>query len=134
MFNVTVTILKATLLAGLYVFLLVVLRTIYRDMRAQSSSREPRIVALKGAAERGASRALSGVLTVGREVDPGLSLDDPFISTVHARFVPEGERFAIEDLGSTNGTFVNGIRINGAVSLKPGDRIKLGETIFQYLE
>ena len=65
--------------------------------------------------------------------DPGAAdvvLDqDPDISRRHASFSPAGDGLTVEDLGSTNGTFVNGHRLQYAVTLGTGDRVELGETV-----
>lgn len=66
-----------------------------------------------------------GVLEVGRSSDCWLTLEDEISSRVHARFHVDGEGCEIEDLGSRNGTFVNGERIARG-SLRLGDRIRIG--------
>lgn len=133
MFNLAITVLKLALLLALYAFLFAILRTIRADI---ASLREPkaRLVALKGAVSRGASFPLSREVVIGRDVEDGISFPDPYISSRHARVFADGEGFLIEDLGSTNGIYVNGRRLAGATRLRAGDRIKLGETILQFVE
>lgn len=67
-------------------------------------------------------------LMIGRQAaGVGSLADDMEISRRHARIVSDGEgRYSIEDLGSTNGTYVNGRAIEGPVTLEPGDRIEVG--------
>lgn len=134
MFNLIVTALKIALLVGLYIFLMITLRTIYLDMRTKSEQRSPRLVALKGSLARGSIYPLTGELTIGREVEAGISISDPYISTLHAKIVPFEGGFGVEDLGSRNGTLLNNGSVEERKKLKPGDRIKLGDTIFQYME
>jgi pSer/pThr/pTyr-binding forkhead associated (FHA) protein len=67
--------------------------------------------------------------TVGREGCDVL-LADPEVSRRHARIVLTGAGAEVEDLGSTNGTFVNGRRITGRTALQPGDRIAFGNTVW----
>src|SRR3954449_5930985 len=78
----------------------------------------------------GSSIALDQELVVGRST-PGLGSlgGDSEISRVHARVYhdPSGQ-LMVEDLGSTNGTFVNGNRVSGAQPLRPGDQLRVGQT------
>jgi len=68
-------------------------------------------------------------LTIGRDSSNGVAINDAEISRRHSRLSFQGGKYVIEDLGSTNGTFVNGQRLAGPVVLKPGDVISLGEQI-----
>ena len=63
---------------------------------------------------------------VGREPNASIWLDSPRVSRRHARLVVRGERAVVEDLASKNGTFVQGVRIRGPVTVDPGDRIQVG--------
>ena len=67
------------------------------------------------------------VLTIGRSRECGIVLDDPNVSRRHAELRPEGARWAVADLGSTNGITVNGSRVERAL-LEPGDEIALGRS------
>lgn len=68
-------------------------------------------------------------LTIGRDSTNAVAINDAEVSRKHARLTFQGGKFVLEDLGSTNGTFVNGQRLAGAAVLKPGDVISLGEQI-----
>ncbi len=68
-------------------------------------------------------------LTIGRDASNGVAINDAEISRKHTRLTFQGGKYVIEDLGSTNGTFVNGQRLSGPVVLKPGDVVSLGEQI-----
>lgn len=68
-------------------------------------------------------------LTIGRDSTNGVAINDAEVSRKHARLMFQGGKYVLEDLGSTNGTFVNGQRLAGPVVLKPGDVISLGEQI-----
>jgi serine phosphatase RsbU (regulator of sigma subunit) len=72
-------------------------------------------------------------IAIGRSVRNDLCLDDPFASRVHAELRREGKTVWLTDLGSANGTYVNGVRIHAAVPLVPGDRVQIGETILDVL-
>lgn len=70
-----------------------------------------------------------GITTIGRSEQNDIAIADPEVSRRHARITFQDGAFLLEDLGSTNGTFVNGRRLNTPTPLKDGDIIYLGETI-----
>jgi FHA domain len=75
----------------------------------------------------------SAPFTVGRSSANDVELrGDEFASARHARFEPRGEGVWINDLGSTNGTFVNGVKLNAPRKLRPGDVVRVGETDLRY--
>ena len=75
----------------------------------------------------------SGPLLVGREAENDVPLlRDEFSSGRHARFEPRRDGVYIEDIGSTNGTFVNGVRLTSPKKLSPGDVIRIGETDLRF--
>ncbi len=67
-------------------------------------------------------------ITIGRSARNDLCVPDPFASRVHAEVRREGGQYLLQDLGSANGTFYNGVRVEGEVVLAPGGRIQIGET------
>jgi FHA domain len=85
-------------------------------------------IARDGALE-GQRFELEGGRTIGRE-GADITLDDDQVSRSHARVSVAGSTITIEDLGSTNGTFVNGEKIDGATTLAPGDTVRIGATTF----
>jgi predicted component of type VI protein secretion system len=68
-------------------------------------------------------------LTIGRDSNNGVAINDAEVSRKHSRLTFQGGKYVLEDLGSTNGTFVNGQRLAGPVVLKAGDVVSLGEQI-----
>ncbi|MHB8088208.1 MAG: FHA domain-containing protein [Anaerolineaceae bacterium] len=68
-------------------------------------------------------------LFLGRDLTSDLVINDPEVSRRHLRFVLDGAAYRIEDLGSTNGTFIHGQRLTAPALLKPGEIITLGEKI-----
>ncbi len=78
----------------------------------------------------GATFSLEGdQLVIGRDTASAVTINDAEVSRKHARLTFQGGKYVIEDLGSTNGTFVNGQRLVSPVVLKSGDVVSLGEQI-----
>jgi pSer/pThr/pTyr-binding forkhead associated (FHA) protein len=72
-------------------------------------------------------------MTIGRSLQCDLSIpDDKFISQFHARVSLQNNSCVLEDLGSTNGTYLNGVRIIGPTKVQRGDRVALGNTIIEF--
>ncbi len=82
----------------------------------------------------GTEYPLEAGLTIGRGRSNGISLSDQFVSFMHARIYPDKHFFFIEDLGSTNGTFVNGRPIERPTQLKVRDEVVFGDTTLRYEE
>ncbi|MHB0939134.1 MAG: FHA domain-containing protein [Armatimonadota bacterium] len=78
----------------------------------------------------GRNYSLYGPLEIGRGTTCDISIPNRFVSTHHARIVPENGAWVLEDLGSTNGTLVNGEPLDSPYPLKPGDRVMVGDTEF----
>ena len=70
-----------------------------------------------------------GIITIGRDITNDIVINDPEVSRHHARLTQTGAGYTLEDLGSTNGTFVNGQRLTGARPLANGDMVGMGETV-----
>ena len=86
---------------------------------------------LAPAALAGTAYRLEGETTIGRAAGCGIPIDDAHISKLHARVFPTGDRWHVEDLGSTNGTMVNGSVIVAAAPVGPGDRIQVGDVVME---
>jgi hypothetical protein len=67
--------------------------------------------------------------TIGRSANNGIVINDAEMSRRHAQITPQGNGYVLEDLGSTNGSFVNGIRLNQPMALKHGDSVAFGDTV-----
>lgn len=68
-------------------------------------------------------------IIIGRDVNNDVIINDSEVSRKHARLTVQADSYVLEDLGSTNGTFVNGLRLTGPQLLRPGDTISLGESV-----
>lgn len=96
----------------------------------------PRLRVLAGPAEEvGREFPLEGpVVTIGRRADQRIVLSDPSVSRAHARIEVGASEIAVVDLGSTNGTVINGHRLrSGRAGLRAGDRIRLGIVLLEFL-
>jgi hypothetical protein len=152
--------LKFGFLAVLYLFLLWVAWSAVKDLRRTRRPTEPAVAMSSDATGFHTASAGLGAdgdgdsepsLVVERAPghEPGMSyeigdgavlgrgnveikLEDPFASSRHARLVREGPVMVLEDLGSTNGTFLNGEPVDGPQPLHPGDVIRIGDSEFTY--
>lgn len=131
-FALTLWLVRVVFLGLLYVFLFAVARVLMRDLRA--AARGPgelgRLVVLAsphGEPPAGGSFSLDSIATLGRDVNNNVVVDDQFVSAEHAVLTFRGRVWYLEDLGSTNGTFVNGTLVDGVAPLGFGDEIQLGE-------
>jgi len=128
-----VWVVRILFLVLLYVFLYRIIRTLLRDLR--SAAREPGtslgrlIVVASPAGEPGQGRSfdLDAITTLGRDVNNAIVIDDPFASSEHAVLTYRGRGWYVEDLGSTNGTFVNGRAVAAVAPLGFGDEIAIGQ-------
>jgi phosphoserine phosphatase RsbU/P len=68
-------------------------------------------------------------IVIGRDENADLTIASQAVSRRHARLIREGDGYVLEDLGSSNGTFINGQKFSGRRSLKSGDQIRLGRAI-----
>jgi class 3 adenylate cyclase len=96
-------------------------------------TQEPALLAVLDGADNGRRIRVTDQLTVGRGDEAGLLLDDPEISRAHAVLGPTAEGLEVRDLGSLNGTWVNGERISSPAVLVPGDVVRIGTTRIEVL-
>ncbi|MDQ3014234.1 MAG: FHA domain-containing protein, partial [Acidobacteriota bacterium] len=72
--------------------------------------------------------------TIGRSARNDLCVEDPFASRLHAEIRRRGDAFCLSDLGSANGTLINGLRLTAQVQLNDRDIVRIGETEIEYSE
>jgi pSer/pThr/pTyr-binding forkhead associated (FHA) protein len=151
--------LEYVFLAVLYLFFLRVLRAVWVELREprlvpmtpapltatsppapadmplptrRGRSTPGKLVLVEPDQERGATFPLGAELTIGRATGCAVPLaTDTFVSQVHARVFHRGDDYWVEDLGSTNGTFVNGRKIDGAIPVRRGDRVQVGRSVLE---
>ena len=148
------TVLKWAFLALLYFFVYRAIRWAAMDLRAptapgarptraagrhpppktpSASAKAPREVVVSD--ERGSklqTRRLDGTVNVGRGESCHIRLDDTYTSTSHARIFSREGAWYVEDLGSTNGTYLNQRRVTGPSELRAGDRVRVGKTTLEF--
>ncbi len=102
------------------------------DRRSRRSRGAPRILSITQGSQAGISAELADRLVlIGRGSDCQLILDDDYVSTRHARVVVTADGIYVEDLGSTNGTYVNGQRITAPTTVTMQDTLRIGKTIMK---
>ena len=149
--------LKFGFLAVLYLFLLWVVRSALKDMsgagRLVDEEDEPAARDGRGAAldlrsgvrprltvvaalghEPGTAFEINDSATLGRSPTADVRIDDPYASSAHARIFPRGQFMYIEDMGSTNGTYLNGRQLRKPEQLKVADTVRIGDTEYRYEE
>lgn len=145
--------LKFGFLAILYLFLLWTARSALKDLRGTAVAPDwddatgmhpagaalaetggnPRLrVDTAPGYQPGAAFDVSQGALLGRGDQANIKLEDQFSSSAHARLVPHGDALVLEDLGSTNGTFLNGTQLSGPAPLHSGDRIRIGDSEFTF--
>ena len=153
------TILKLCLLALLYLFFLRVIRAVWVEVNGPRLRRsrpvdevtepDPRKAAKATARARKAAKGgpvlvvvapddqqgrtypLADELTVGRASGCQVTLDDTYVSQIHARVFARDGQIYVEDLGSTNGTYLNRRKVAGPMLVSPGDRVQVGSTVME---
>lgn len=135
--------LRFLLVVGIYIFLLQVVLVVRRDLVAagprggaggDAAAPLARLVTIdpaRSGLQPGQSLALAGVNAIGRAPANAIQIDDDFVSARHAVISHRDRRWWVEDLGSTNGTFVNGRRIDRSTSLRSGDEVGIGRVRFR---
>lgn len=130
--NLALWILRLAFLAFLWLALALMARALLRDVRV--ATRDPaamlgRLVVTTSGGQpvTGSVFALDAVTTLGRDLGSSVVVDDPYASANHAALTFRGRSWYVEDLGSTNGTFVNGAPVGGLTALGYGDEIQVGE-------
>jgi pSer/pThr/pTyr-binding forkhead associated (FHA) protein len=149
--ELVLVLLKYVFLFVLYIFVARAVKAVYLELRpartsgggrsrapapsprppSKRSKKAPRKVSVVEGPLKGQSYELGEELTVGRAEKCHIVVDDTYVSQVHARIYANGETYVVEDLGSTNGTYLNRRRITSPEELSRGDRVKIGKTVLE---
>jgi Inner membrane component of T3SS, cytoplasmic domain len=156
MSEIALTIIKVAFLALLWLFILSAVSVIRTDLfgkavrspdqpqpleletppppprRAKRQRGAPRVFMISQGSQAGLAAELAGgAIMIGRGADCQLILEDDYVSTRHARVVSTPNGIYVEDLGSTNGTYVNGQRITAPTTITLADTVRIGKTILR---
>jgi pSer/pThr/pTyr-binding forkhead associated (FHA) protein len=151
MSELTLTLVRFGYLAILWIFVLSAVSVIRSDMfgaRVETSPPQkavperqrpakakrgaPRLVSIVEGANSGTVIDLHGTsMTIGRSNDAAIHLDDDYASNRHARLASAGDHWFVEDLGSTNGTYIGAHRISQPTAVSVGTRIRIGKSILE---
>jgi hypothetical protein len=140
-FEMQLLVLRGAILLLLYLFVGLVVLVIIGDVRR--AGRRPRIRPVNALGslvliepgptglEEGKQFPLTAVSSIGRGMRNAVSLDDEFLSAEHALLTWREDTWWLEDLGSTNGTFLNGVRVTRPIPVSPNDVIEVGRVALQ---
>ena len=127
----------------LYAIIVFALRIMYKDVKSGGRKRpnnsrksygiEVLNIVDNSNIKRGSVIPIRGMVTMGRKEENTVVLSDPHVSGQHAKFLIKNNILYVEDLNSTNGTFVNGKQVSGKVKLFGKDEIRIGTNVFRVL-
>jgi hypothetical protein len=132
-FTLSLWILRLGFLALIYLFFVFVARALWQDLRSGVAGAGRPLARLlvvgspEGRPQAGTSIALDAVNSLGRDVNNSIVIDDSFVSAEHALLTFRGRAWYLEDRGSTNGTWLNGQRVEGMLPLGYGDDLQVGQ-------
>jgi pSer/pThr/pTyr-binding forkhead associated (FHA) protein len=154
MSELTLFLIKISYLAILWIFVLSAISVVRSDMfgarvaqggtreaAAPKARRQPKPKTRKGSpthvlvvdgANKGERAELADApILIGRGSDAAIRLDDDYVSTRHARIASSGDQWFVEDLGSTNGTYIGSARITQPTTLTLGTQVRIGKTLLE---
>ena len=125
----------------IYIIIVVALMIMYRDIKSARSNKKSAIKlgfevinpGVNDSLKEGSVIPITNGITIGRKQDNTLVLSDEFVSGKHARIFVKDDECYLEDLNSTNGTYVNSERVKGKVLLEVEDEVKIGTVLFKLL-
>ena len=132
--DVILTLLRIIFLGLVYLFVWQVARAIgsHLGISVRRKRREgTKVLFVRSENQQGTEIEVTDVTVLGRSDESDLVLDDPYASDFHMRLVAQDEGITLHDLGSTNGTYVNGRRVTAPTRLRRGDTIQVGKTVME---
>ena len=155
MSELTLLLIRIAYLAVLWIFVLSAISVIRSDMfgarvpeaarAADSRGRESKgktappkrrgspthVLVTEGSNAGERAELAAGPVLIGRGSDAAIRLDDDYVSTRHARIAASGDQWYVEDLGSTNGTYIGTVRITQPTTITLGTQVRIGKTILE---
>src|SRR3954453_7452410 len=153
MSELTLFLIKISYLAILWIFVLSAISVVRSDMfgarmpaagRAAATPKAPRqtkqkarrgsptpVLVVDGANKGERADLAQAPIPIGRGADAAIRLDDDYVSRRHARIAASGDQWFVEDLGSTNGTYIGSARITQPTTLALGTQVRIGKTILE---
>jgi pSer/pThr/pTyr-binding forkhead associated (FHA) protein len=133
--DLLLTLLRLIFLALVYLFVWQVARAIgaHLGLAPIRRKRKPgtRVVMLRSDQQAGMDFQVTDAVVLGRSPEADIHLDDPYASEFHLRLNNRDGKLVLTDLGSTNGTYVNGRRATTPVDLNRGDAVQVGKTVME---
>jgi len=128
------TILQLCLLGICYLFFFRVLRAVVietREGKKKNIKTKSQLVVTNSLTGIKRNFEIAGEITIGRAEGCTVTIDDDFVSQLHARVFKKADEIIVEDLGSTNGTYLNKQRVSAPMVVNPGDWLQLGDTVME---
>jgi pSer/pThr/pTyr-binding forkhead associated (FHA) protein len=132
--DVILALLRIIFLGLVYLFVWQVARAIgsHLGISVRRKRREgSRVLFVRSESQQGQEFEVGDVVVLGRSEETDVVLDDPYASEFHLRLVSQENGMMLHDLGSTNGTYVNGRRVSAPTEMKRGDTIQVGKTVME---
>jgi len=132
--DLLLAILRIIFLGLVYLFVWQVARAVgsHLGISVRRQTREgTKILFVKSETFTGKEVEVTNVTVLGRSDEADVALDDPYASEFHMRLVAQDNGIMLHDLGSTNGTYVNGRRVVAPTQLRKGDTIQVGKTVME---
>ena len=134
MTDLILTALRLVFLGFLVLYVVQVARAMGRHVGpiARAANRAAtQVVIVRSDTQAGTTHTVKDSSTFGRSEDADVLIDDPYASEFHLRFTAEDDRLVLTDLGSTNGTYLNGRPVSAPVGVKRGDAVQVGKTVME---
>lgn len=129
--------LKVAFVGMLYLFLWQIARAIGthlglgRPLRARGGRQAGELLVVRSETQSGMKVSVADSVVLGRSPEAEVLLDDPYASMFHMRLTMNGDTLMLADLGTTNGTYVNGRRVTTPLPLNKGDSVQVGKTVME---